>query len=351
LQAVLLAVLLVVVAQAQEDPFLPPPDDYDWIQLTSDEWLKGELISLFDDDLTFDSDNLGVLTIDRDDVRHFRGGGSYGIRIRGEEQMAGRLIIDNQTVLVTIGGERREFARQRLVSITPSSEREIDNWSGDIALGLNVRKGNADIVEYNLLARFERRTPRSRVILDYLGNFNETEGIEVANNHRLNGSLDRFSGGRLFWRPLIAQYFRDPFQNISHQATIETGLGYEVIDTSKTEWTISGGAGVNIVRRESVLPGQPDDGRSPAISVGTDFETELTSWMDYLLIFQATLLDEESGQYQHHLLTTLSTDLIGNLDLDISLVWDRTQKPPPREDGSLPERDDYRLMVGLSFEF
>jgi len=69
--------------------------------------------------------------------------------------------------------------------------------------------------------------------------------------------------------------------------------------------------------------------------------------MDYLLSFQMTFLDDDSGAYQHHLLTTLPTDLIGNLDLDISFVWDRTQKPQTRADGAAPEKDDYRLIFGI----
>ena len=34
-------------------PTPPPPDKFDWIQLTSDEWLKGEFIALYDDALEF----------------------------------------------------------------------------------------------------------------------------------------------------------------------------------------------------------------------------------------------------------------------------------------------------------
>ena len=331
--------------------FAPPPDEYDWIQLTSDEWLKGELISLFDDELTFDSDNLGVITFDWEDVRHFRGHGAYGISLQGVDPLAGELQIDKQQVVIIADEKRHVYPRQQLVAITPSAYRELDNWSADATLGLNVRKGNADIVEYNFLAGIERRTPNSRVIVDYLGNFNETEGQQVANNHRLNGAYDRFSGSRFFWRPLIGQYFRDPFQNISHQGTLETGLGYELVDTAKTDWEFFGGIGANFVRYESVEPGQPSDNTSPAVSFGTDFETELTSWMDYLFLLQVTFLDDASGSYQHHLLTTLSTDLIGDLDLDVSFVWDRTQKPQPRADQTIPEKDDYRLMIGVGFEF
>jgi hypothetical protein len=41
------------MAQSPSQPFQPTPppsDKFDWIQLTSDEWLKGEFIALYDDD-------------------------------------------------------------------------------------------------------------------------------------------------------------------------------------------------------------------------------------------------------------------------------------------------------------
>ena len=42
---------------AEAPVFVPPEDGYDWIQLTSGEWLKGELIGVFDDEVEFDSDS------------------------------------------------------------------------------------------------------------------------------------------------------------------------------------------------------------------------------------------------------------------------------------------------------
>jgi hypothetical protein len=351
----LLLSLLCGQAIAQTDrnssDFKPPLDEYDWIQLTSNEWLKGELISLFDEELRFDSDNLGMLEIDWEDVRTFRGNGRFGISIEGFKPFAGELSIDDQQVVIIVEGVQQVLPRDRLVAITRSADREFDRWSGNFGLGMNVRSGNADIVEFSVIGGVERRTPRSRFLLDYLGNFNETEGQQIANNHRVNMSFDVFSGSRLFWRPFNGQYFRDPFQNIKGQGTVETGLGYELVDTPRTEWEISGGLGANFVSYDSVEPGQPSDNTSPVLSLGTDFEYEVTSWMDYLLDFDLKFLDDESGGYQHHLLTTLSTDLIADIDLDISFIWDRTQKPQPRADGSVPEKDDYWLMVGIDYEF
>lgn len=337
--------------RASSAEFVPPDDGYDWLQLVSGEWLRGELIGAFGDEVEFDSDILDELEIDAEDIDQFYSPRVFGVSIRGRAVITGRVHVKAEAVIVRVGEETLEFSRDELVAIAASAERERDRWSGDIGLGVNVRQGNTEFVEYNMIAGIERRTAQSRTFVDYIGNFNETAGVEVTNNHRVNGVLDRFSGSRLFWRPVVFQYFRDPFQNIEHQGTLETGMGYELTDTSRTEWDLFAAVGVNYVERVSVEPGQQSNSTSPALSIGTDFDTELTSWMDYLFSFTATFLDEESGSYQHHLLTTLSSDLAGNFDVDISFVWDRTENPPPLADGTLPERDDYRLLVGISYEF
>lgn len=353
--AIMIVGLVTHVAVASDvhdgTDFKPASDDYDWIQLTSDEWLKGELISLYENELTFESDNLGRLTLDWEDIRYFRSHNSHRISIRGLSSMSGQLQIDPDSVSLDINGDIQKFPRYRLVAVTPAAYRELDNWRGNAVLGTNFRRGNTETTEFNLLASLERRTPRSRVNLDYLGNFNEADGEQVANNHRLNGNWDLFSGSRFFWRPVLGQLYRDPFQNISRQGTFETGVGYELIDNSKTEWQVTGGLGVNIIRYQSTEPDEPSNETSPALSLGTNFETELTPWMDFMFLMHMTFLDEDSGNYQHHMLTTLSTDLVGNFDVDVSLIWDRIGKPQQRADGSTPEKDDYRLMIGLGYDF
>jgi hypothetical protein len=338
-------------AQENANEFVPGDDGYDWVQLTSGEWLKGELTGFFEDTIEFDSEILDDLTIDREDVARFFGSRQFSARMRGGAIYSGQVTVNESDVIILNGDEEAVFSREDLVALTLSAERERDRWSGDLSLGTNVRRGNNDFVEYNMIAGLERRTANSRGFIDYIGTFNETEGEQTANNHRVNFTFDRFSGTRFFWRPLNGQYFRDPFQNISDQLTLETGLGYEILNSSKTEWEVYAGVGVTSVQRVSVEAGQDRKSRSPSSTIGMDLDTEITSWMDYLLSFQATFVDEASGQYQHHLLTTLSTDLIGDIDFDVSLVWDRTEKPPPDASGETPEKDDFRLLIGIGFDF
>lgn len=170
---------------AQAAVFVPPEDGYDWIQLTSGEWLKGELVVLSTEEVEFDSDILDELILDREDVSRFYSTRTFGISIRGYELLSGQLRIDEQSVFVTTDGEVQSFTREQLVAITVSAERERDRWSGKLTLGTNVRRGNADFIEYNMIAGLERRTPRPRIFIDYIGSFNETDGERVANNHRL----------------------------------------------------------------------------------------------------------------------------------------------------------------------
>ena len=52
--------------------WIPSAVKYDWVQLTSNEWLKGEIKGMYDDSLEFDSDKLDLLNIDWDDVKILR---------------------------------------------------------------------------------------------------------------------------------------------------------------------------------------------------------------------------------------------------------------------------------------
>ena len=51
------------------------------------------------------------------------------------------------------------------------------------------------------------------------------------------------------------------------------------------------------------------------------------------------------------MVTGLEIELSKFFDLDISFVWDRTENPAENAEGIAPEKDDYRVIVGLGFEY
>ena len=344
-------------ADSAWDKFVPPPDDkFDWIQLNSGEWLKGEFKVLYDYEVEFDSEELDLQTFDLEDVKQIRTFKPKSIQIEAPELsdkpiiVTGILTMIDDKITMTEGNETREFKRNQLISIAQADKKEIDLWTASISLGANIRGGNTETTDLNLQANARRRTASSRLVLDYFGNYSKSEGIETSNNHRLTGYRDSFISKKFFWRQLLGEYFRDKFKNIDHQLSLSTSLGYSIIKTSKTEWDISAGLGGRYTKFVSVEPAQSSDNISPALGFGTMYDTELNKWMDFLVDYSFQIVNEESGRYTHHFITTLSTDLIGDMDLDISFVWDRIQKPQTNSDGTIPKKDDYQLIFGFSYD-
>ena len=84
---------------------------------------------------------------------------------------------------------------------------------------------------------------------------------------------------------------------------------------------------------------------------GTTYTNELTKDIDYTMDYRFLVVKPEAGRYTHHFLTGLSIGSVGPLDVDVSFVWDRVQEPRDAPSGVVPEKDDYRLIVGVGFDF
>ena len=322
---------------------------FDWIQLKSGEWLKGELIALYDDKLEFDSDELDNLTFDWDDVRQVRTGRVVQVRFM-DRTLTGRLVIDANTVQV-LGDTTQQIDRAQLVSITPGESKESSYWSGNVTLGFNLREGNSEQVEANSLASVRRRTVKNRIVLDYAGNYNITDATTVTNNQRANVGVDWFVTARFFVRPIVVEYLHDPFQNFENRWTIGAALGYQLVDTSRISWEFNVGPAFQHTKFVSVTEGESQGEKTGALWAGTTYTNELTKDIDYTLDYRFLLVKPEAGRYTHHFVTGLSIDSFGPLDFDISFVWDRVQQPRPEDSGLVPKKDDFRLIFGLGFDF
>ena len=210
----------------------PMPDEWDWIQLTSGEWLKGEIIAMYDETLEFDSDELNEMTLDWGDIQEIRSGGTMQIGFADDVITTGKLLVQGDTVRV-MGAEDRSFPRTEILTITAGAPKESNYWSGKITLGANIREGNTEQVEFSSKASIKRRTPKNRVNFDYLGNFNRTFGDVAADNQRVTAGWNRYFSKRFFWTPAYGEFYRDPFQNIASRWTLGMGLGYTLVDSSK----------------------------------------------------------------------------------------------------------------------
>jgi len=349
----IVGVIAPATAEEEQEAFKPKPpmpEKWDWIQTTSGEWLKGELIEMYDDKLQFDSDEFDEVTIDWEDVQQIRTVGTMQIGFTHNVVATGQVLIDGDTVRVFGEEGEQVFKRSDVITIAAGAPKEINYWSAKAMFGLNISRGNSEVAETTIDVRLVRRTVKNRISVDYLGTYNVTDGEAITNKHRSTLGWNMFVSDRMYVSPVFFEWFRDPFQNIDHRETYGAGVGYELVNNKKIEWDLTGGPGYQRTTFVSVTEGDnPED--TPALIAGTVLDVDLTKWMELFYEYRLQLINEAAGQYNHHMLASLETDITSLLDFDVTLVWDRIQKPREDEDGITPLQDDFKLTVGLTFDW
>jgi hypothetical protein len=334
-------------------PWLPPgvgSDGFDWLQLKSGEWLKGHLYYVQEKKVVFESDKLEDLSLKLKDVRQIHSGKPMFTKFEGSDQVYGSVVLSNDIVEV-VGPEQIRLPREQLTGITPGGKREIEFWSGRATVGLNFQSGNTKQTTMNASAELARRTPATEFLLNYLGNFSELNDEQSANNHRVNISYDVRLNKNWFVRPMQLEYYRDQPANLAHRVTSGVAVGYYLFDRDDLEWVVAAGPSYQYTRFETVASGQDDSATTPAGTIQTRFKADITPRWTFTQTFAATMTSEAAGLYTHHAVSTLEFEIKRYLDLDVSFVWDYLQSPQPESSGVVPQRNDFRLTIGIGAKF
>ncbi|MDB4575741.1 DUF481 domain-containing protein [bacterium] len=323
----------------------------DWVQLKSGEWLRGRIIAMQDFRLEFYSDELKKLTIKWRNVKYIKTSAPYRLRFEDQTIVVGAIEITPDKVQVITDYDELTFDRGTLLTIASGKDTGLSLWTFNITASINLRRGNTDQTDFTSRINTKRQTAFSRVTIDYLGNFTEVRETETINNHRLNGAYNIFFGRHLFVSPIVAEMYRDPFQNIARRIYAGAGLGYWLIKNIYTEWDISGGPAYQSTMFDSVQPGQSPEKNTLTLVLSTRFNSKLNSKVDLEGFYIATLGDSSIGNYTHHSMFTVKTELYDEFYLDVSFAWDRTRRPVENADGVVPEQDDFKILVGLRYDY
>lgn len=337
--------------QKKWEELSPHPEKDDWIQTKSGEWFRGEIKALYDGDLEFDSDELGFHTFSFSSIVQIKSYQIISVNIENLASFAGILRLKGDKLTVIQGNIEYEFDRKDLVSFAPDEKLERNYWSGKVTISLDLRSGNTDQLDYSAKVNLKRRTAASRLTLDYLGRITSQENEETANDHRVNEKYDIYLNRNFFWTPLFSEYYTDKYKNIDNQFTAGFGIGYTLIDTKKTEWSLSGGPALLYTEYYTVTDSKNKDTISASLELSTHYEFEVTKMTDIEYDYKLTYSDKNAGRYKHHMVLTLENALTSWLDLDVTGVWDYILAPEEASDGISPEKSDFQLLVGLGVEF
>ena len=343
-----------------------PGGDWDWLQLDTHEWLKGEIIALYDDTLEFESDKFGVMSIGWSDVIELRSGRLYRIGLdQGEidlitsmydydfgDLIIGRLYINREKAYISGDlGQQWTLERSEILTITSGNPIEANLWSLSATVGITIDSGNTESESTNIFLNANRRDVNSRVLLDYTGIVEETNNDETANNHRLRSFYDIFQTKNFFYRPVFLEFYRDDFQNLDYRVTYSPGLGFYLVDSDTADWDVTIGPIYKKSRFASVEAGANKTESSAGWGVVTTANIDVTPDIEWYLEYTVQTADERTGGDTQRFLTRLNIEINSQLKFDVSYMLDHVENPIAGEDGITPDNTDTRLMFGIVFDY
>jgi hypothetical protein len=259
--------------------------------------------------------------------------------------------MQDSVLRVVEGRQTREFRRADLLSIVEGGGSELDYWSGKFGLGLAVLSGNTDQADVNTTAFLRRDGTTTRFDVNYASNVGELDGVESVNNHLGSARLDAFLSRRVFVTPIGVQLYSDRFQNIELRTSVATGAGYYFIRRKALEWFVLAGAGYLSTLYRSVAAGEDIEDKSASVIPATSVEWDVAKDVDFDFDYSVTVDVPDTERRYHHMVVLFTIENLRFVDLTTSVTWDRTAKPKPREDGSVPKRDDLRTSFGIAIDF
>ncbi len=125
------------------------------------------------------------------------------------------------------------------------AEDKPDGWSGEGSFSAGTSTGNTETSDLGLGLKLARTEGRWRAGTAIQADFGETDGEETKNriyleangNYQLNDTLFTFAQ---------ASFEKDEFSGFENRYFIGGGLGWNVIESDRTNWSVKGGPGLKV---------------------------------------------------------------------------------------------------------
>jgi putative salt-induced outer membrane protein YdiY len=325
-------------------------DTYDWMRLTSGEWLKGNLKRMRDDEIEFDSDKLDIVTFEWEDVDRLLCPVINTYVFEGKLDLVGRAVVTADTVVVETEDGIQRYPRKDLLSIVEGAPRERNWWSSRLGAGFSATAGNTNQGSFGGYFELERADYRTRTLLRYDGTIGYANKEQNVNRHIGNASARLFISHRWYIYPAAAQFLNDRFQNTRFRATPGAGSGVHLFDTKRWKWDVDWGLGYQYIEFLSAASGVTNPQNDGFVTAGTWAELEFYKDIELELDWRTNLLYTTIGNTNHTAYANFTVEVSDIFDFEVKFTFLRTENPPPRADGTQPQKNDYQLSVGVAFD-
>jgi putative salt-induced outer membrane protein len=215
-------------------------------------------------------------------------------------------------------------------------------WTGSASLGLGLTAGNSDTRNVNLA--FEAtRDPKTRNVFKTSALYLWSEQDGEASANRLSFLVrDEY---KLSARTFVfgqVQYLRDPFKEIDYLVAPTGGIGYKIIDTDRTTFSVDAGAGSTWEKNPGL-----DVKVSGAVTAGEQFSHKLSATASLVQSVSALWTMDDFGDALYTFGAGVSATLTTRTSMKVELL-DTYKTAPPSAD---VKKNDVALLASLVYKF
>lgn len=156
-------------------------------------------------------------------------------------------------------------------------------WTGEGSVSAGTTTGNTETTDLGIGINASRDFGVWTTGIEAVADYAELDGVESKNRWLLAGQLDRQINDRLYGFGRVS-YEQDEFSGFDSRTFVGGGLGYQVIASERTSWTLEGGPGFKIDEVAEILP-TPENGLTMAIPATTEESVSAIAKSDFGFAF------------------------------------------------------------------
>jgi putative salt-induced outer membrane protein YdiY len=210
-------------------------------------------------------------------------------------------------------------------------------WEMGVELGINGSQGNNDVFSMRAGGHVKRKTPDWKIDSSVSYNKNHSNGAETQNNGKHDVRADRILAKSPWTLFVLESFIYDEFQAWDAQLSLNTGVGYQLINTPSVDLLSRSGAGAT---REF---GGPEEDWQPTALLGLDYNHQVTPMQK--LVGKVDYYPEWEDFRQYRVVTDLGwqvdLDRPENVSLKFSVI-DRYDSTP---EGVSPNNLEYAVLM------
>lgn len=316
----------------------------DQIVLVNGDRLTGKVVSKAEDTLRFHTEYAGEIKVRWKDVVSITTDASVTVLSPKDKLRTGRLekTPSGGIALVSEGRSREmKLADIKHINPPPHVAGTGVTYRGRASLLGSASRGNTDDSSLYGEAELNARAKDYRYRLFARAEQKEESGDTTAQNYFVSGRRDQTIDEDHFWY-VRSSLEHDEFIDITLRAAAGAGLGWNIIDTSKTQFTVRGGLDYILARRDEV----PDE-TYPAFGWGIDYShwllpDRLEFFFDQSGFASLTSEGDVSARTRTGLRLPLGSAFSANAQVNIDYEGD----PGPGRDTT-----DTTLLFGVGYDF